>query len=412
MTDVAVHGDDLYVLTFKGAPQFKVLRTDARHPDLSTAEVVVPASRAIIQFMDVAADALYLTVLDGGTKRVVRVPFGPHPAVERLVTPFDGSVVALSSPGVRGTLLGIFAATRAPFYASYDPGTKQVTDTRLQPQGPYDDPSTITSDEVKVTSYDGTLVPLTIVYAKRLKLDGSHPALLTGYGAYGQSSDVGFAAQELAILERGAVLGTCHARGGGEYGEEWHLAGMKLTKPNSWKDFIACAEYLVAKGYTSPARLAGESFSAGGIMIGRAIEERPDLFAVAIAEVPVADGLRFETTANGIPNIPEFGSTKTEEGFRGLFAMSPYANVKDGVKYPAMLVTAGINDPRVAPWGPAKFAARLQAATASGKPVLFRVDYHAGHGVTSTAEQRLESLVDVWSFIFWQTGDPDFQPQR
>lgn len=191
----------------------------------------------------------------------VRVPFGPHPAVERLVTPFDGSVVAMPNPGVRGTLLGIIAATRAVFGASYDPATKQVTDTHLQPQGRYDDPSTITSAEVKVTSYDGTLVPLTIVYPKRITLDGSHPAQLMGYGAYGQSSDVGFTAQELAILERGAVLAQCHVRGGGEYGEEWHVAGMKLTKPNSWRDFIACAEYLVSKGYTSP-RTSPEKASA------------------------------------------------------------------------------------------------------------------------------------------------------
>ncbi|MGH7669824.1 MAG: prolyl oligopeptidase family serine peptidase, partial [Gemmatimonadaceae bacterium] len=179
-----------------------------------------------------------------------------------------------------------------------------------------------------------------------------------------------------------------------------------------WKDFIACAEYLIAKGYTSPAHLAGESGSAGGILIGRAIEERPDLFAAAVADVPAADMLRQETTANGVPNIGEFGSTATEDGFRGLYAMSPYANVTDGVNYPAVLVTTGINDPRVDPWEPAKFAARLQAATASGKPVLLHVDYHAGHGVTSTNEQRLEAVADTWSFILWQTGDPEFQPRK
>ncbi|MGH7627377.1 MAG: prolyl oligopeptidase family serine peptidase [Gemmatimonadaceae bacterium] len=187
--------------------------------------------------------------------------------------------------------------------------------------------------------------------------------------------------------------------------------GKRLTKPNTWKDFIACAEYLIAKGYTSPSKLAGEGGSAGGILIGRALEERPDLFAVAIAHVPMADGLRFETTANGVPNIAEFGSTKTEDGFRGLLAMSPYADVEDGVKYPAVLVTTGINDPRVPAWIPAKLAARLQASTTSSKPVLLRVDYDAGHGgIDATIRQGVASFADTFSFALWQSGDPAFQP--
>ena len=279
---------------------------------------------------------------------------------------------------------------------AYDPRTHRLVDTKLQPEGPNDHPSNIESVEVKVRSYDGTMVPLTIVYPKGLERDGSHPALLTGYGAYGMSSIVGFDPTQLAEYQLGVVRATCHVRGGGELGEAWHVAGTGATKPNTWRDFIACAEYLIAQGYTSPAHLAGEAGSAGGILIGRAIEERPDLFAAAVADVPVTDMVRSETTPNGGPNIAEFGSTKTEAGFRALYAMSPYANVKDGVKYPAVLVTTGINDPRVDPWQPAKFAARLQAATASGRPVLLRVDYTAGHGVASSHEQVLEQDVDMW----------------
>ncbi|HZT60730.1 MAG TPA: prolyl oligopeptidase family serine peptidase, partial [Pyrinomonadaceae bacterium] len=196
-------------------------------------------------------------------------------------------------------------------------------------------------------------------------------------------------------------------RGGGEYGEEWHLAGKGKTKPNTWKDFIACAEYLVAEKYTSPEHLAGEGGSAGGILIGNSITERPDLFGAAIDQVGDNNILRSETTSNGVPNIPEFGSTKTEDGFRSLLAMDAYSKVKDGVKYPAVLLTTGINDPRVEPWMSAKMAARLQAASASGRPVLLRVDYDAGHGFGSTRRQRNEELADTYAFLFQQLGSPN-----
>lgn len=408
--DATLHGDDLYLLTYKNASHYKIIRTAARKPDLAAAEVVVPASGAILQFMTLAKDAIYVQVLDGGIHRVLSVPFGSHPHVDFVPLPFAGVAAPFADPRLPGALLFLATATSAMQLDAYDPQTGRASDTHLQPQGPYDNPSNIESAEVKVTSYDGTLVPLTIVYPKGLKLDGSHPAMLSGYGAYGFPSDVVFSPWQMAWYERGAVFAICHVRGGGEYGEEWHLAGKGPTKPNTWRDFIACAEYLVAKGYTSPAHLAGEGGSAGGILIGRAIEERPDLFAAAIADVPVADALRSETTANGIPNIPEFGSTKSEEGFRALYAMSAYANVRDGVKYPAVMVTTGINDPRVDSWEPAKLAARLQAATASGKPVLLRVDYHAGHGVTSTAAQWDEEEADEFSFLLWQLGDSAFQP--
>jgi prolyl oligopeptidase len=209
----------------------------------------------------------------------------------------------------------------------------------------------------------------------------------------------------LAWLERGGVLAFAHVRGGGDFGKEWHLAGQKATKPNTWKDFIACCEYLVQKGYTTPAKLAGQGGSAGGVLIGRAITDRPDLFAAALINVGCTDAIRFETTANGVPNIQEFGTVATRAGFEGLLEMSAYAHVKDGVKYPAVLLTHGINDPRVEPWQSAKMAARLQAATASDKPVLLRVDYDAGHGIGSTKTQRQELRADEWAFLLWQMGE-------
>lgn len=414
VADVAMHGEDLYLLTFKDASRYKILRTDARHPDLSSAEVVVPPTEAVVQDMSAAQDALYVQVLDGGINRILRVPYGPKPRVENLTLPLDGSASLMGSdPRVPGILFALTSWTNAGGLYSYDPKTKQVLDTKIEQFGPYAHDDDIEAVNVKVKSYDGTLVPLSIVYPKGIKLDGSHPTLLGGYGAYGLVSSPVFYSYQIAWHEKGGIFATCGVRGGGEYGEDWHLAGKGATKPNTWRDFIACAEYLVDKKYTSPAHLAGESASAGGILIGRAITERPDLFGAAIIFKGLLDALRFETTANGVGNTPEFGSTKTKAGFKALYAMSSYHHVRDRTPYPAVLLTVGMNDPRVDPWESAKMTARLQAATSSGKPVLLRVHYAGGHGrIGATEQQFQESKADQWSFLLWQFGDPAFQPTK
>jgi prolyl oligopeptidase len=410
VTSIAVHDDDLYLLTYKDAPRYKIIRTDALKSDLASAETVVAQSQAVISQISAARDGLYVRVLDGGIGRVLRVPYGPHPQVEEVALPFAGSAFVLTDSRLPGALLGITSWTKAFKIYTYDPETKRATDTKLQPTGPYDDPTNIESVEVKVHSYDGTLVPLSIIYPKGVKLDGSNPALLEGYGGYGFPFPPNFNPIQIAWHEKGGVYAVCHVRGGGEYGEEWHLAGKGPTKPNTWRDFIACAQYLIEQKYTSSARLAGEGVSAGGILIGRAITSQPDLFAAAIDKVGLSDTLRAELTQNGETNIPELGSVKTEEGFKALFAMSAYHHVEDRTAYPAVLLETGVNDPRVDPWQMAKMTARLQAATSSGKPVLLRVDYAGGHGTMgATRAQALEQFADEWSFLLWQFGVPEFQ---
>jgi prolyl oligopeptidase len=209
---------------------------------------------------------------------------------------------------------------------------------------------------VKVEGQDGTLVPLSIIYRRGLRLDGSNPVLLNGYGAYGSSLNPFFDAMNLAWLEQGGVLAFAHVRGGGEYGNDRHEAGQKLTKPNTWHDFIACAEYLIEKQYTSPAHLAGEGESAGGILIGRAITERPELFGAALIEVGFTDAPG-ELEESGPGDIPEWGTVKDREGFKALYEMSAYGHVEDGTRYPAVMLIAGSDDPRVAPWESAKMTA-------------------------------------------------------
>jgi prolyl oligopeptidase len=411
VTGIAVHDDDLYLLTYKGASRFKVLRTDARHPDISSAETVVPPSQALITAIRPAKDGLYVQMLDGGIGRLLRLPYGSKAKPETVPLPFQGSVFVDTDPRLEGALLFGSSWTTAFKVYSYDPATKKVIDTGIQPRGPYDSPDNLESVEVKAAATDGTLIPLSIVYRKGIKMDGANPVLLDGYGGYGVTIEPYFEPVSLAWFEKGGILAFCHARGGGEYGEEWHLAGKGPTKPNTWRDFIACGRYLIDHKYTSPAHLAGKGTSAGGILIGRAITERPDLFAAAIDNVGVSDTLRFELTQNGQTNIPELGTVNKEEDFKSLYTMSAYAHVEHGTRYPAVLFETGMNDPRVDPWQMGKMAARMQAATTSGKPVLLRVDFAGGHGgMGGTQKQHHEVMADEWSFLLWQLGVPEFQP--
>ncbi len=414
VTSFGVQGDDLFVVTSRDAPRSMVLTTKLTSPDLANGRTVVEAGEFVIESASTAEDALYVTVREGGRLSVLRVSYDGGSEVCPIVALPGRPSLAVSDvhPQITGAVIQASSWTRAFREYLYDPSQNKLIDLELSPVGRFDEMPGFEATEVNVRSHDGTFVPLTILHQAGIKLDGSHPCLLQGYGAYGFSQPPGFHPANIAWLERGGVLAVAHVRGGGELGKPWHLAGRMATKPNTWKDFIACAEYLIERRYTSASRLAGKGTSAGGILIGRAVTERPDLFAAAVFSVGCLDALRMETTTNGVPNILEFGSTTTEEGFRGLLAMSAYHHVRDGTAYPAVLLEHGINDPRVEPWMSAKMTARLQAATSSRKPILFRVDYDAGHGIGSTRDQWIDRTTDEWSFLLWQFGEPGFQPEK
>ena len=411
ITDMATHGEDLYVVSHSDAPRSKILHVNLAQPDIERADLVVPQQKGAIKNIAGAQDALYVRELDGGIARLLRVPYGGK--AEEISLPFYGNFdMQGADPRVPGIYISLSSWVKAARIYHYDPATKQLTDTGLQPLGKYDDPQDVVSEELKAPGYDGTPIPLSVIHLKNIQLNGANPVLMYGYGAYGITYDPSFSPLRLGWIEHGGVIAVAHVRGGGEYGEEWYRGGYKLTKPNTWRDFIACAEYLVKQKYTSPGKLGGEAGSAGGILIGRTITERPDLFAAVIDAVGVSDTLRVELSENGPVNTPEFGSVKTQEGFEDLYTMSSYVHVQDGVRYPAVMFTTGINDPRVTPWQAAKMTARLQAATASGKPILLRVDYQAGHGIGNTKEQVERENADEWSFLLWQFGIPGFQPAK
>lgn len=409
VTGFAVRGDDIYLLTYKDAPRYKIVRTRLDRPDLAGAQTVVGAGRQVVVGMGAARDALYVQVRDGASQRLLRVPYGD--AAEEIALPYPGSVeVSTADPRLPGALVQVMGWTRNFQYYLYDPARRRLAVTSLQPLGRFDAPDDLEAREVMVRSHDGVEVPMSIIHRKGMKLDGRNPAILYGYGSYGIPDDPFFVPRLRAWYDQGGIWAVAHVRGGGAFGREWHEAGRKATKPNTWKDGIACAEWLIAQGYSSRERLAIFGGSAGGIFVGRAITERPDLFAAGIPSVGVFDTLRMESTPNGVPNIPEFGTVKKEDEFRALFAMSSYVAVRDGIAYPAVLLPHGVNDPRVDVWESLKMSARLQAATASGKPVLLRLDFDAGHGVGSTKEQRQNEWVDMFAFLLWQFGVEGFQP--
>jgi prolyl oligopeptidase len=409
VTGLDVHADQIFLLSHKDASRFKVLRLNLSAPDLAHAAVAVPVSEVVVTNITAAADALYVQDLDGGIGRLRRLPYTGGD-IQSVKLPFDGAIQALvTNPTESGAWLELTSWTKSPLWYALDTKTGKLTDTALVPPSPVDF-SQIESEEVKAKSADGTMVPLSIIHKRGLALDGSHPTWLEGYGAYGITLDPVFRPTWLAFLERGGVFAVAHVRGGGEYGEDWHLAGQKLTKQHTIDDFLAGAQYLIEHKYTSPAHLAGEGTSAGGITIGGAITQHPELFGAALIRVGDSDALRSELMASGPANIPEFGTVKEPDGFKALYAMDAYQHVKADTPYPAVLLTTGVNDPRVAPWQAAKMAARLQASTSSGKPVLLRVDYDAGHGMGSTKSQRDAELADEVAFLFWQLGVSGFAP--
>jgi prolyl oligopeptidase len=251
-------------------------------------------------------------------------------------------------------------------------------------------------------SRDGARLPMSIVRRKGTRLDGGNPTLLTGYGGYGISQTPYFDPGLRVWLDRGGVFALANLRGGGEFGEEWHRAGTLARKQNVFDDFIACAEQLVRAGYTKPERLAIEGGSNGGLLMGAALTQRPDLFRAVVSHAGIYDMLRVELSPNGAFNVPEYGTVRDPAQFKALLAYSPYYRVTDGRRYPAVLLLTGANDPRVDPMQSRKLAARLQAA---GAPlVLQRTSAASGHGFGTSLDERIEAEVDVLAFLFDRLG--------
>jgi prolyl oligopeptidase len=297
-----------------------------------------------------------------------------------------------------------------PAIYHYDIATRKSSVFRA-PKVPGYNAESFETSQVFYTSKDGTRIPMFLVHRKGLKLDGNNPTVLYGYGGFNVIQSPTFSASRLALLEQGVVYASANLRGGGEYGESWHQQGMKVKKQNVFDDFIAAAEWLIANKYTSSRRLAIQGGSNGGLLVGAVMNQRPDLFGVAIPQVGVMDMLRFHKFTIGWNWIADYGSSDNAEEFKALYAYSPLHNIRSGVGYPATLITTADHDDRVVPAHSFKYAAALQALAGKERPVLIRIDTKSGHGASSLTKQ-LETAADIYTFILhnmavtpqWKSG--------
>lgn len=399
VTNAAVSGNRIYLLSHKNAPTFQVLSIEAGQP-MSAAKVIVPArADRLIESISTAADGLYVRARRGVYSELFKVPLEGGPE-QSLALPFKGSISELfADPREPGAIIQVDGWTTPPTTLAFQPSTNQFTDLKLGMTPAGFDPKQFRTEDLTAKAADGTAVPLsylTIAGGTRPR-----PLLLWAYGSYGISEFPYFGSRVNMTLREGIDYAVCHVRGGGELGEAWRLGGKGANKPNTWRDLIACAEDLIARGYTTKSMLFIGGGSAGGITMGRAMEERPDLFAGVFNLVPGANALRMEFSVSGPANIPEFGSIKTEQGFKNLMSMDTIYHVKPGTQYPPIMITTGLNDPRVSSWAPAKLAATL-LASGTKNPVLLRVDEDGGHGIGSTKTQNDELYADILSFIKWR----------
>lgn len=402
----------LYLLSRKDAPRGQILRLPLTHLELAQARVVVPqspgsgsdeAARASIEYFVPTPGHLYVIDMLGGPSRV-RVFDGQGRALPAPPLPPISGIGQVVSVGKGDVLFYTSTYLDPPAWYRFEAAGGKSVRTALYETSPinFDDAEVVRDFAI---SKDGTRVPVNIICRKGTKLDGNNPALVTGYGGYGISEKPYFAGLRVRMwLDQGGVYASANIRGGGEYGEEWHKQGNLTHKQNVFDDFIASAQHLTGKKYTSPAHLAIIGGSNGGLLMGAALTQRPDLFRAVVSYVGIYDMLRVELDPNGAFNITEFGTVKDPAQFQALYAYSPYHHVKDGAAYPAILFLTGENDHRVNPMESRKMTARLQAANSSDHPILLRTTASAGHGIGSALDEQIEEQADVFSFLFDQLG--------
>jgi len=408
ISGLEVDGDTLYLLTTKGAPRGRIIKTSLKAPSVARASEAVAQGETVLDSMALAKDGLYLRIMDGGIWKLKKLDKAGK--VSEIALPFDGTIGGVFANADRDGIKMSYGGWLAPTGIWQVDAAGAVSDTGITPK-PDIDVSAYATTRGFATAKDGTKIPYSLIHKKDVKLDGSNPTWISAYGSYGSISYTpAFANRSLAFIDEGGIIGYANVRGGGEYGREWHLAGQKLNKANTWRDLIAVCEELIAKGYTSTPKLAIGGRSAGGITMGMALTERPDLFAAVVAGVGWHNPLRYPAEPNGWGEAPEWGDLREEEGYKAVKLIDSYQAVKDGTAYPAVLLTTGVTDPRVAPFHIAKMTARLQAATSSENPILLRVDFDAGHGMGSTRTQQDNEAADTYAFLLWRTGSKTHQP--
>ena len=392
---------NLYLLSHLNASKGKIVRVSLAQPRVMEAQTVVPESRVAIETFLAAGDMLFTADQAGGPSQIRSfgtdgkpqgaVPILPISSVDEMVRLPDHTLLFRNA-----------SFLDPPAWYRYDPATKTAARTALH--------ETVAADlsEAEVVrefavSKDGTRVPLNIIRRKGTRLDGKNPVLLTGYGGFNVSVTPDFLLKRKPLIEHGFVLAIANLRGGSEYGEAWHKGGSQQKKQNVFDDFAACAAHLIARKYTTAAKLAIEGGSNGGLLMGAALTQHPELFGAVVSRVGIYDMLRVELQPNGAFNVTEYGTVKEPDQFRALYAYSPYHHVVDGTNYPPVLFLTGDNDPRVAPLNSRKMTARLQAS-GTKHLVLLRTSSKAGHGIGTALSEYLAEQADIYAFVFEQLG--------
>ena len=392
----------LYLLSRNAAPRGKVLRLALETPELSKAVEIVPTGEPVIQQIVPTADALFVGDLLGGPSQIRRfsldgkgetiIPIPKISAVQEMVALEDGSLLFRDQS---------YTEPEAWFHCAKE--KTEPVNTALRTTSPVSFADIEVTREF-ATSKDGTKIPLNIIFRKGMKRDGQNPTLLYGYGGYGISMSPNFEFTRRLWFDHGGVYVVANIRGGGEFGEDWRKAGNLTKKQNVFDDFAAVAEYLIKERYTRPEKLAIQGGSNGGLLMGAMITRHPALMSAVVSQVGLYDMLRVELAPNGAFNVTEFGTVKSPEQFKALYAYSPYHHVIDGTKYPSILMMTGANDGRVAPYHSRKMVARLNEANKSQNPILLRTSSSAGHGIGTALNERIKQLADTYAFLFAQVG--------
>jgi prolyl oligopeptidase len=395
-------GEKMILYTNKNAPNGKLVMFDPAHPDEKEWKTVVPEKAEVLSSASSAGGKLFLTYIKDVSHRVYVHDFSG--VLEREVElPVLGTVGGFGGKKDDAEIFfSVTSFTSPSTVYRYDVAAGTFT---LYRKTDIDfNADDYVTKQVFYESKDGTRIPMFVTHRKDIVLDGSNPTLLYGYGGFNSSMMPSFSVTRLAFIEQGGVFALANLRGGGEYGEKWHQAGMNMTKQNVFDDCIAAAEYLIAEKYTSPARLALQGGSNGGLLVGAVTNQRPDLFRVALPAVGVMDMLRFHKFTIGWAWVADYGSSDDSVQFRNLLSFSPLHNVREGVPYPAVLVTTADHDDRVVPAHSFKYISTLQEKYHGQNPVLIRIETKAGHGGGKPTSKVIEEYADIYAFTFYNMG--------
>jgi len=403
-----------YFLTSKNSENFQLASVDIDNINFKNPKILFSTKAdEVIDDFRINKSAIYVTTTKYGIEAsIYKIE---NNQIEKIIVPKKSGSIHLSSKSAYYNDIWVTLSgwTSSNDRYKYNFESNAFKADHLTSQIEYPEFASISVEEVMVNSYDGEEVPLSIIYDRNLKKNGRNPTFFYGYGFYGDGIRPFFSPIFLKFVEEGGIICIPHVRGGDEKGDSWRKGGFKSTKPNSWKDLIACAQFMIEQKYTSKNNLAIYSSSAGGVLVGRAMTERPDLFAAVVSEVGVLNPTRMETQpGGGGSNIKEFGTIKDSIESQALIEMDPYLHIKDSIDYPATYLTVGMNDPRVVPWESGKFAARLQNANTLIKPILLFADFDSGHDGNSSEMKMYQEWGNVFSFVLWQTGHPEYQLKK